>query len=204
MNLLADFLEKNFRGLLLRSPLFNSWPIGIRFDLQNDSTSNDEAYFQEVVRRATLLFGAVFQADDPTLIVYQKWRDKRIRIKHNSLLLRYLNLPKAQLSFQQIGNPYPQTFQPENWNRVSATTTASRIPCMAIFEAISHQDFPDRKPVLHGNSFFLNQRTGIIFHMYDDRGIDIIAPNASVLHQLYEAHNDLILKYDRKKNSRCF
>ena len=57
---------------------------------------------------------------------------------------------------------------------------------------------------MHGDTFFLNQRTGIIFHMYDDRGIDIIAPEAAVLRHLYETHKDLILDYDREKITAVF
>ena len=204
MNLLADLLEKNFRGLLLRKPLFYSWPIGIRFDLQNDSPTNDDAYFREVVRRAIVLFEAASQADDPVLVVHQQWRGKRIRIKRSSFLLRQLNLPKAQLSFQQIDNPYPQAFQAGRWNRVYAATTASRIPLAAIFEAISHQDFPALRPVLYNDTFFLIQRTGIIFHMYDDRGIDIIAPTASALQHLYDLHKELIIDHDREKIAAVF
>ena len=203
MTVLADFFQKKFRGLLLRAPLFYSWPIGIRFDLQNGFPT-DDAYFHEVVRRAMGLFEAVFQTDDPVLVVQQQWRGKRVRIKHNSFLLRQLNLTKSQLSFQQIGNPYPQAFQPGRWNRVCAATTASCIPYAAIFEAISRQDFPALKPVLYHDIFFLNQRTGIIFHMYDDRGIDIIAPTASVLQHIYELHKDLILDYDQEKIAAVF
>ena len=204
MTILTEFLQKNYRDLLLRAPIFYSWPIGIRFDLQNDSPTANDSYFREVARRASVLFRAVFQADDPILVVHQQWRGKRFRIKRSSYLLRQLNLSKAQLAFQQIANPYPQSFQPGRWNRVCAVTTASRIPFSEILGAISHQDFPPKKPVVHGDTFFLNQRTGIIFHMYDDRGIDIIAPTAAVLRHLYETHKDLILDYDREKITAVF
>lgn len=189
-------MQKHFPGLLLRAPLFYSWPVGIRFDLQDDSSPSDDAYLREVVRRAGVLFQAVFQADDPVVVVHQQWRGKRSRIKRNCYLLKQLRIPKAQLRFQQIANPYPHTSRPGRWNRVCATTTASRIPYPAILAAISHQDFPARKPVLRNDTFFLNQRTGIIYHMYDDRGLDIIAPASSTLRHLYETHKELILKHD--------
>lgn len=204
MTILTEFLQKNYRGLLLCAPIFYSWPMGIRFDLQNNSPIADDSYFREVVRRASMLSQAFFQADDPILVVHQQWRGKRFRIKRSSYLLRQLNLSKTQLAFQQIANPYSQSFQPGRWNRVCAVTTASRIPFSGILEAISHQDFPLKKPVVHGDTFFLNQRTGIIFHMYNDRGIDIIAPAMAVLRHLHETHKDLILDYDRKKITAVF
>lgn len=85
-----------------------------------------------------------------------------------------------------------------------APANADAIPYANIFQAISHQDFLSRKPVIYGDTYFLNQRTGVIFNMYDDRGLDIIAPNADVLRPIYEGHSDLILDYDRQQIAATF
>lgn len=67
----SEFLQHHYPGLPLHAPLFYLWPIGIRFDLQNDSPTIDENYFQEVERRATVLFEAACLPTDPILVVYQ-------------------------------------------------------------------------------------------------------------------------------------
>jgi hypothetical protein len=203
-NPVNQFLQLHYPGLKLRAPLFYLWPVGLRFDLQADFSASDDAYFQEVAYRAALLFEEIFQPDDPVLVVHQLWGGKRLRIRRTAYLLRQLMLPKSALVFQKIGNPYPQSFQLGRWNRVCATTTAGKIPQASILGAISNQHFPSRKPVIHGDTYLLNQRTGIVFHMYDDRGIDIIGPNAEILRPIYNRQAVLLLEYDRKKMDAVF
>ncbi|HEX8348611.1 MAG TPA: DUF3885 domain-containing protein [Hymenobacter sp.] len=197
-------MRLHYHGLRLRRPLFYGWPIGIRFDLQADFSTDRDTYFQEVIRRAVLLFHDIFQPEDAVLVVHQQWKGKRFRIRRSSYLFRQLNLPKAALIFQKIANPYPKIFQPGRWNRVCASTTVAAIPYANIFRAISYQNSPPRKPVVYGDIYFLNQRTGVIFNMYDDRGIDIIAPNPEVLRSIYERQYDLILDYDRQQIEDVF
>jgi hypothetical protein len=40
--------------------------------------------------------------------------------------------------------------------------------------------------------------------MYDDRGIDIIGPNAEILRPIYNRQAVLLLEYDRKKMDAVF
>jgi hypothetical protein len=151
-----------------------------------------------------LLFEEVFQPNDPVLVVQQLWRGKRLRIHRTAYLLQQLMLPKSALAFQKIGNPYPQSFQPGRWNRVCASTIAARIPHALILKAISNQHFPLRKPVIYGDTYFLNQRTGIIFNMYNDRGVDITGPDTENLRPIYDHHTALLLEYDREKMDAVF
>ncbi|EUJ31425.1 hypothetical protein PCORN_05186 [Listeria cornellensis FSL F6-0969] len=61
-----------------------------------------------------------------------------------------------------------------------------------------------RKPRLHGQCWFINTRTNIIFHAYDDRGLDIVGNESSSLRSLYEQYQDWILDYDREQIDNYF
>ncbi|MBX0292078.1 DUF3885 domain-containing protein [Hymenobacter sp. HSC-4F20] len=200
---LTRFLQQHYPSLRLSSPLFYSWPFGLRFDLQHEHLSTSEdAYFQEVVRRASLLFQATFASNDPVVVVHQEWRHKRPRIRNSNYLLQQLSIPKAAIHFQRIANPY--SYGSTKWMRAHFSLSASQVPYPSIFAAIGNQDFGNRKPVLHGDTFFLNQRTSLIFYMYDDRGLDIIGPDVASLRYLYEEFNELILDYDRPQIDALF
>ena len=62
------FIKDNFERLRLRKPLFYSWDLGIRFDLQVGETDTDE-YFQEVTRRASTIFKTAFDDFDKVFFV---------------------------------------------------------------------------------------------------------------------------------------
>jgi len=44
----------------------------------------------------------------------------------------------------------------------------------------------------------------MIYHLYDDRGCDVIASNKENLRPLYEELNDWILDYDREQIDTIF
>ena len=47
-------------------------------------------------------------------------------------------------------------------------------------------------------SFYKYQK-GTIFHIYDDRGADLIAASIDSIQGIYEKYNNWILDYDREK-----
>ena len=67
-------------------------------------------------------------------------------------------------------------------------------------------DFPPRQPRLKFLSdeqiFIINIDKRLIFNMYDDRGLDIIAKDKETLRPLYRKFNDWILDCDREKINR--
>lgn len=196
----SEFLRQHYPGLVLGPALFYCWPIGLRFDLQSESSTSNDAYFAEVVRRATVVFEAAFAPTDEVLMVVQRphhtrwFRRKRFRANH--LVLRLLKASKQEATFQRLANHtcFAHTRQ---LIRFTVQRTTLAIAYRQIMQAISHQDFPPRNPQLHDDVFFLNLRSKVILHMYDDRGLDVISPDVETLRPLYESLQPLLLDYDR-------
>ncbi len=57
---------------------------------------------------------------------------------------------------------------------------------------------------LVSNVYFLNSRKDVLFHLYDDRGADVMAAEKDILRPLYESCKDWILDYDREKIDLIF
>ncbi|UOQ74484.1 DUF3885 domain-containing protein [Hymenobacter cellulosilyticus] len=214
------FTQHYFPGLALSSGLFYRWPSSIRFDLQgaepmylkpghpgyssNKQLTYNELYFREVTHRASTLFHAAFYPDDEVMLLYQKSAYKRGRIKTTDFLLRQLGINKSDVVFKKIANPYQAIWHLGSWVRMHFATTASTIPVRPILAAIANQDFRGRSPVIHGDVFFLNVSRGLIFHMYDDRGLDILATDQATLQPLFDTYNSWILDYDRARIEQTF
>jgi Domain of unknown function (DUF3885) len=193
--------------LVLGPGLFHSWPIALRFDLQSESSTSDDAYFVEVLRRAAIVFEAVFAPTDEVLVVmqrprYERWF-RRWRFRATHLVLRLLKASKQEAAFQRLANRtrFASTRQ---LIRFTVQRPARAIAHRTIIQAISHQDFPPRKPQLHDDMFFLNLRSKLILHMYDDRGLDLISPDVETLRPFHEALNHLLLDYDREQMAATF
>uniref|UniRef100_UPI00403F1FB3 DUF3885 domain-containing protein n=1 Tax=Lysinibacillus sp. Y5S-8 TaxID=3122488 RepID=UPI00403F1FB3 len=52
--------------------------------------------------------------------------------------------------------------------------------------------------------YFLNIKKKTIFHVYDDRGCDLLATSPESIRDIYYTYNDWILDYDKDKIDKVF
>src|SRR5699024_9676166 len=52
--------------------------------------------------------------------------------------------------------------------------------------------------------YLLHLNEKVLYHLYDDRGLDLVAKEKSKLYPLYETFNDWILDYDRETIDQIF
>lgn len=52
--------------------------------------------------------------------------------------------------------------------------------------------------------YLLHPEEKILYHLYDDRGLDLVAKDKNKLYPLYERFNDWILDYDREQIDKTF
>lgn len=205
------FLNDNFNGLRLRKPLFYSWDFGLRFDLQVGETDTDE-YFQEVTRRATTIFQTAFDNSDIVFFVFMDYKYKRRKIRFSNFTFNQIdNLQKSEISYSKEFRLYEPDDKFDIRDIAIIKLTTDRIDYKNILTAIGHTDFPPRQPRLDQNGYltgkeiyFVNIDKKLIFHMYDDRGLDIISSDKEKLRPIYKKHNDLLLDYDRERIDKQF
>lgn len=200
-------MAENFKGLKIKQPLFYNWDNGLRFNLQVGQTDTDE-YFVEVVKRATTLFKAVFNPTDKVIFILIDFRWKRRKIRISNYCFRQIKgLKKSEVSYSKVKGLYEPNTRTEIRNVATIKLQADRINISNILTAISHVDFPPRQPRLKFLSseevFIINVDKRLIFNMYDDRGLDIIAKDKEILKPVYREFNEWILDYDREKINRA-
>ena len=201
-----QFFNDNFKGLRLRKPLFYSWDFGLRFDLQVGQTNTDE-YFQEVSRRASTIFQTTFDNSDKVFLVFIDFKYKRRKIRFSNYIFKQIdNLQKNEISYSKELQLYEPDDKFDIRNNAIIKLTADRINHQNILTAIGHSDFPPRQPRLENNGFFtskeiyfVNIDKKLIFHMYDDRGLDLVSADKETLRPIYKRHNNWIIDYDRNQ-----
>jgi hypothetical protein len=206
-----QFINENFKGLRLRKPLFYSWDFGLRFDLQVGETNTDE-YFEEVTRRASAIFETAFDNSDNVFLVFMDFKYKRRKIRFSNFTFKQIdNLQKTEISYSKEYRLYEPDDKFDIRNIAIIELTSDRIQYKNILRAIGHTDFPSRQPRLDSNWFFtskevyfINIDKKLIFHMYDDRGLDIVSADKETIRPIYNKHNDWILDYDREQIDRQF
>ena len=210
------FMKEHFNNLLLRPALFYAWEYSIRFEISMPFMEHDDKNnLQQILERSTSIFDNVFQETDEILLitdilcgnsntflqkrptkVYQKYvKDKKLlkKLQHNIL-------PNV--------NPYDD--EDITTHRFMLSCKKSDIRHQELLSAISYEDYSHPTRILKNNYqvgceiYFVNVTRKIIYHLYDDRGCDVIASNKENLRSLYLTYNDWILDYDRNQIDQLF
>lgn len=207
MNILTkhnQFLSDNFPGLNIKKPLFYNWELSLRFDLQKKNLSPNspwkKEYFNEVYHRAETLFNFCFQnsKENVLLIVQQiEWEDSIIE-EDDYILKQISNFDNSLMGKERIENLYEAEDMFDNWNRAMYQTTLDKINFKNLIHGICNTDFPDRKPHIDNELYLINLNEKIIFHIYDDRGLDVLMTDKNKLKILYDKHPSWILEHDRE------
>ena len=73
-----------------------------------------------------------------------------------------------------------------------------------LLEEIIKADFGSGNYYLTSSVYFVCTKDNVLFHLYDDRGADLVADKKEKIQHIYHKMNDLILDYDREKIDNVF
>lgn len=212
---LQSFLDQSFHGLELAPPLFYSWESGLRFEIANPKLSYTEpGYLAQAFERSKSLFDAVFDVEDEILFVADiaTWRHSPfIHKKPINIYRKYIRQANAlyDLKLQVLETTEEEDDEIATF-RFSYACRKKDIRYPQLLQAICYEDFGHPSTILKnqkGSScqiYFVNLSKKLIYHLYDDRGCDIIAADKDEMEYLYEKYNDWILDYDREKIDALF
>ncbi|MFJ7838652.1 DUF3885 domain-containing protein [Lysinibacillus sphaericus] len=209
---LHDFMHENYPNLLFRPPLFYNWHIGIRFELgvnwKREYDYPNNPYVLGCYKRAITLFEALHSPNEEIFVVMDIHD-----VKNNRNLKRKLkNFPRyvnQSLLLKLKHEALPYIF-PEDNEDGKLITHRFTLQCktfdfnyIPLLKAICNQDL-GLKPQIYYDVYFINIKRKTIFHVYDDRGCDLLATSPAAIKDIYKKHNDWILDYDRAEIDKVF
>jgi len=209
--ILNDYMTKYFPNLELRPPLFYSWNISIRFELGVEHDSDDAyeniPYIQGVYQRAIALFNSLHSINDEIYLVVDV-NDHTNGIKSKPKIFnRYIKNKSLLYRLKQKTIPYVFPEDDEEGiyttNRFTLKCKKSDLNYITLLKAICNQDMGIKPSVFH-RVYFINSNRKTIFHVYDDRGCDLLATSPETIRKIYEKYNDWILDYDRSEIDKIF
>ncbi|GAA4785897.1 hypothetical protein GCM10023231_12240 [Olivibacter ginsenosidimutans] len=118
-------------------------------------------------------------------------------------------MKKEEISFSVLHQLYDHD-KGNVYNRAVVLTTVGRLDVVSLLSAIAHKDFPGwqpplgQEPLSSKDIYLINISKHIIFHMYDDRGLDILAAVKEDIGWLYQKYKDWLLDYDRQQMDATF
>lgn len=210
---LKEYMLETFSNLELRPPLFYSWAIGIRFKLGVNYDYNNIyencPYLEGVYNRAITLFQSLHSETDDMYIVVDvdDYADGE-NFKHKLNIFSKYVKEKSDL-FKLQKNTIPYVFPEDDeggvykTHRYTLKCKVSDLKYIPMIKAICNQDMGIKPRIFH-RVYFININKNTIFHIYDDRGCDVLATSPNTIRNMYHTYNDWILEYDRNKIDKVF
>jgi hypothetical protein len=195
----------------LESPIFYNAPIGIRFEIGGQepiylSTSSKKlvsnpAYIDAAFERVMSIYHGL--PHEPNLLRIDGYPDEKNTQEIIDDICKYTELP---LPHEQVLETIP--------NEDEIGTYFCQLQLYWDLSVMKFQ--PDKllREIIKGDiggcrelvssTYLIDSHSTILFHLYDDRGLDVVAANKESLRSLYERFNVWILDYDRKKIDLLF
>ncbi|MGE7954148.1 DUF3885 domain-containing protein [Lysinibacillus xylanilyticus] len=210
---LTNFMNENFPNLELRPALFYSWDIGIRFklgvDYDSDYCYENSPYLKGVYKRAINLFKTLHIKEDEIFVVanVNDFGDYAAFNRKLNIFSKYIQDKSVLNKLTHTTLPYifPEDDEDGKYktHRFILKCKTSEIKYMPLLKAICNQDM-GIKPKIYHDIFFINIKKETIFHVYDDRGCDLLATSPETIREIYDKYNDWILDYDRNEIDQVF
>ncbi|KAF6628150.1 DUF3885 domain-containing protein [Paenibacillus sp. EKM208P] len=208
---LDDLLLSDFAGIELKSPLFYNAPVGIRFEAGGDIIV-PEIRIQQVKLRATTLFNVVNQDNDDIYFVLfvDSWDEHPVSSFESDVLKvfeTFINgLDVKQVCKKEQDYRYKDTDEDDDTVTIRYCTRlkAQDLNIDNLILAVANRTIGNEVSSIVGDIFLVNKTRSVIFYLYDDRGLDIVAKNKETLKSIYEQYNDWILDFDRERIKGIF
>jgi hypothetical protein len=176
-----------FAGVEFGGDLFSQWPVGLRFEVG-----------LEQVWRAAEIHEFIHGRSEDCILISQDWLTGDADIcgeRCTPLFSTPGVLPIASPQFQTVDvSPFDQTPYRLIWTRLPLHS----LNAAQMFQAIANRE-RGGIPAIRSGVYTIDDRAVLIMHMYDDRGLDIIAANAATLLPVYERFGGWILDNQRHK-----
>lgn len=191
----------------LEQPIFYHAPNGIRFAIGGEGP----VYLKHCsMPNPTYILGAVYRAEQiykhlpemPDILCIELWQDERNLTGRERIaeLCKKTELkePKEwqRIFFQEEGR--------KGWKlRLFWDLRAFPFKAEKLLREIIHADIGGYRPLV-SNVYFVDTRNIVLFHLYDDRGADLIAGDRETLRPIFEQFREWILEYDRERIEKLF
>jgi len=211
MRSIKAFIDEELPSIKFEPPFFYNNDIGIRFELGlSDCSLSDETYFKIVGERALTLFESIFSNDCFLYVIvvsYESLEPLDAYIDGEVDVFSTFFCDSFKLKVEKIMNV--EVYDDDS-NELIGYTRSNGVSCS--ISEINYKSllgvkggFTDSKNIyINDRIYFIEPDKGIIFHMYDSRGLDIVSISKRAIFYLYKDYNDWILDYDREVIDKIF
>ncbi|MEV9503529.1 DUF3885 domain-containing protein [Bacillus safensis] len=204
-----SFLKSHFPDLVLTPPLFYGWPFSLRFEVADWSLGKESIVLEKAGDRAFEIVKYAFDPEDEMLLVTDVYTEHELTKRKLLVYQKYVHRQvRKRLRHELLTYVRPEIEDSLTLERFTLKCQLQDIRLRPLLHAICQEDFYAPNQILKGKLryeiYLMNVSKKMIFHLYDDRGCDLIAAEPERLRPVYEGLQHWLLDYDRPQMDRLF
>ena len=202
-NVFENFYKNNFGNVFLSPPVFHKFPVGLRFEIGNKNADNEQKYIENAKSRALSIFNELFGENEKLYLVvdsYEKYRDfyDEEPVDNVSIIKDLVSKIDNEYCYEKLVQKYDNDEGEYPYSRYVIETTVNFIDAEKLISKIVESELKNNS-ALANSLFFINKNSGILYFLYDDRGLDVVAKDEKNLKDIYIKFNDWVLDSDIQK-----
>jgi hypothetical protein len=185
---LARFLEREFPGMRLHPGGYGDWP-SLRFELGDEiPVEAAEERSAQATERASAIFESAFAPGDFGFFSFARWRKE-----DDAVLMPLLPASAGGAVEQQEGTDFYRNRNDVPFTSYTVALKPRLLDYQTLFRFTANLEL-GRSPSLDGCAHVINRSQPLVFHMYDDRGALVFAPEPTSLAPLRAAFGEWLVK----------
>lgn len=197
---ITKLMDEYYKGLLLTPAIYHSLDLGIHVELGEDIYQFNEdgklnmKRFHSVYNHVAEIFPLLFKKDDDVILIANSYPSDSNKTVYPNFFQRYVKVQPKRYSLRM--HEFIWQFDEEDIciQQMELLCNVSELKLEYLLKSLIHKDFGSLKPQLRRkyciyppDIFFINVRTKCIFHIYDDRGCEIMNTDVKLHKQLVES-----------------
>lgn len=199
---LKEFMKKHYNDLSLTPDFYHQWKVGIHVELGNDIYQMDDneqinmKRFNTVYKQVSDIVPLIFKKTDDVLVVVNSYPHETNKVVYPNFFKRYVKdqTTKYSLRLHEFQWQFDEDFL--FVQQMTFSCKVSDLKIQYLLKALIHEDFYSLQPRLRKKHclyapdvFLVNVNTHCIFHLYDDRGCEIINTDLEMHEKLLDIFN---------------
>lgn len=211
-SLLLELLNGELNWLDLSQPLFYRHEFALRFGLEvgEDVSPQTARQVKQSCHRSCEIYNALIDPRDAMLLVAEvilPGGEQPGEAHQFRLWQEYVQESALQRRFDRVQADEPR-LQDEDCHRFlfGVLCRAAEVRHGELIRAIVVKDlrFSRHEPSVSEPCYLIDLDKNACFHVYDDRGLDVVAKDPAVLLPLYRRYCDWLLDYDVERMHSIF
>ena len=179
-----NFYARKFGTAELSPPVFDKFPMCVRFNIGDSSIEHEQKYIETAILRAQTVFNDLFNSDDGIYLIVdscEKFKDFYTGDCDAISPVRECVLNQLdEYCYEKLLRTYDDTAEECPYSRYIIESSINSLNTHALISRIINSELGGCY-CLSDSVYIINKNSGVLYFLYNDVGLDVVSGDKNLL-----------------------